>query len=113
MKRRFLKLISVMLASIFVFAAMLPAVTAFAAFVNETVAADDEAEPATPGDAAQTPTDAEEEGEDNAPNLSPFKQFIINILEQLLLLTAGGKGAGGSSSFFARAINAIIAWLKK
>lgn len=112
MKNRITRLISIMLVSIFLLAAAVPAVTAFAAYNYDAVAADDEAEPGTPGD-SEPPAEAEEEEKDDTANLSPFKQFLINMLEQLLALTESGKGAGGSSSLFSRAINAIIEWLKK
>ena len=105
MKKQIVKLISVMLACIFVLAAMLPAVTAFAAFVNETVAAADEADP-------EPPADTEEE-EDDMANLSPIKVFLIGILENILDFFSDGKGAGGSSSLISRALNALIVWLKK
>ena len=76
------KFIAVLLALVFVFASVMPAVTAFAddgAVI--TVMATDEP---TPEDPAQ-----------DEPELNAFQKFLINILEKIGNFLSGEKSDGG------------------
>ena len=102
------KFIAVLLALIFVFASAMPAVTAFAAnSADYVVTAEDETTPTDPGNDPENPENPEnpEDPADAEQELSPFKQFLVNILENIGNFLFGNSKEGGGAKF--------IAWLIK
>ena len=100
------KFIAVLLALVFVFASVMPAVTAFAddgAVI--TVMATDEPTPETPvtgdPDTPETLADTPEDPAQDEPELNAFQKFLINILEKI------GNFLGGENKFITWLINVI------
>ncbi|MBQ4245451.1 MAG: hypothetical protein II702_11115 [Clostridia bacterium] len=90
MKKTMLKLISLLLAVVFVYGAVCPVVIAAAAYENEAAV-------------YGTNLPAEEETEDieeEEASLPPFLQFLINILEKLANFFGGDSKEGGPAKFF-------------
>jgi hypothetical protein len=97
------KFIAVLLALVFVFSAAMPAVTAFAADrAAYVITADEETTPTDPGNDPENPENPEnpEDPADAKQELSPFKQFIVNILEKLANFFGGDSKEGGPAKFF-------------
>lgn len=105
------KFIAVLLALVFVFASVMPAVTAFAddgAVI--TVMATDEPTPETPvtgdPDTPETLVDTPEDPAQDEPELNAFQKFLINILEKIGNFL-GGEKSDGVIKFITWLINVI------